>query len=526
MATCQLGAEPADARAVVTASEPSELSVTVYRDPNRGVGDAMNRHWPRGFAMITESRDVTLPPGESTIRFEGVAEGMIAVSAIVTGLPGGAIEKNRNASLLSPASLVDGTLGNRVTITRTNPATGKAVSEPAIVSSRADGGLVLQTASGFEAVHCSGLPEKLTFDKIPSGLSAKPVFTIDTQDTDGGTFRVTLTYLAWGFDWQAHYVAALDDPAAGPDKSDQHSLSLMSWLTVLNDNGQSFSDATLLAVAGSLNIVSDLQALAEPPQGQPLSLSCYPIGSTAYGTPFGPALAPPPAPVMLGAMSDEITVTAMRAQEKSLATPAALQAVEEQLGDLKLYRVPERMTLAAKGMKQFAFLQRDNVRGDFLYRFACAPSDTLEDAPIPMEILLRTLNDKAHGLGVALPMGGISLFEPSSRGALLVGEEYLRDYAEGQEIELGLGVSSQVFANCVPQERTGKSAKARIMRAKLANANNQPVRVRMVLGATSQWDRPSGLGDVTVKDGAYIAETIVPANGTRRLRWKIRPVSH
>src|SRR5688500_6638244 len=171
----------------------------------------MRRGWPRGFAMITETRTVTLPPGQSTIRFEGVAEGMVAVSAIVTGLPGGTIEKNRNADLLSPAALVDGTLGNRVTITRTNPATGEAVSEDAVVRTRADGGLVLQTGAGFEAVRCAGLPETLGFVHVPAGLSAQPVFSVDTRDPAGGTYTVELTYLAWGFDWQANYVAPLDE---------------------------------------------------------------------------------------------------------------------------------------------------------------------------------------------------------------------------------------------------------------------------------------------------------------------------
>ncbi|HZF46136.1 MAG TPA: hypothetical protein VEZ26_07360, partial [Sphingomonadaceae bacterium] len=145
-----VGATPAIAREAVMASAPSAVSVTLYRDPDRGPDQQINREWPRGFAMINETRTVTLPPGESTIRFEGVAEGMVAVSAIVTGLPGGTIEKNRNADLLSPAALVDGTLGNRVTITRTNPATGAQIAESAVVRTRADGGLVLQTAQGYE----------------------------------------------------------------------------------------------------------------------------------------------------------------------------------------------------------------------------------------------------------------------------------------------------------------------------------------------------------------------------------------
>jgi hypothetical protein len=214
-AALALGSTGAAARETVDASAPQKLAVTLYRDPNRGAEQAMNRTLPQGFAMITETRTVMLPAGESTIRFTGVAEGMVAVSAIVTGLPGGTIEKNRNADLLSPAALVDGTLGNRVTITRTNPATGAQESEQAIVRTRADGGIVLQTDTGFEAVRCSGLPEKLTFDRVPAGLSAQPVYSIDTRDPRGGTYTVQLTYIAWGFDWQAHYVATLAEPRRG-----------------------------------------------------------------------------------------------------------------------------------------------------------------------------------------------------------------------------------------------------------------------------------------------------------------------
>ena len=223
------GGVAAQTRAIVDASEPNDLSVTIYRNPDRSVGEELNRDYPEGFAMISETRTVTLPAGPSTIRFEGVAEGMVGVSAIVTGLPGGTIEKNRNAELLSPAALVNGALGNRVTITRTNPATGEALSEQAIVRTRADGGLVLQTSQGFEAVRCSGLPEKLGFASVPAGLSAKPVFSVDTNSPQGGTYEVTLTYLSWGFDWQANYVGTLGDTIDG----DELSMQLMSWLTLV-----------------------------------------------------------------------------------------------------------------------------------------------------------------------------------------------------------------------------------------------------------------------------------------------------
>ena len=259
---------PAMARETVDAAPPSALSVTVYRDPYRGPDQKLDPNWPRGFAMISETRQVTLPAGESTIRFDGVAEGMVAVTAIVTGLPGGTIEKNRNAELLSPGALVDGSLGNRVTITRTNPGTGPETSEDAIVRTRADGGLVLQTAAGFEAVRCSGLAENLTFDRVPAGLSANPVYSIDTRSAEGGSYTITLTYLAWGFDWQANYVATLADPADAGDLT----MHLTSWLTLVNDNGQSFPNAELMAVAGKLKVTSDYEALSDPPHGADRSL--------------------------------------------------------------------------------------------------------------------------------------------------------------------------------------------------------------------------------------------------------------
>lgn len=508
-------------RPAVEASPPHHLAVTVYRDPQRGADQAMNRNWPRGFAMISETRTVTLPPGESTIRFDGVAEGMVAVSAIVTGLPGGTIEKNRNADLLSPAALVDGTLGNRVTITRTNPATGKETAEDAVIRTRADGGIVLQTQAGYEAVRCSGLPEKLTFDRVPAGLSPNPVFTIDTRSPQGGTYTVTLTYLAWGFDWQAHYVAMLEDIAPGG----RASMALTSWLTLLNDNGQSFADAELMAVAGTLSVKSDFRQLADPPRGQPLRLVCYPLGSTAAGTPLNsayppppppPPPAPPPAPMMANA---EIMVTGSRVAPQ-FAAKAAMVARQEELGDLKLYRVPEPVTVAAKGMKQVAFLQKDAVKADVLYRGQCTPYDAGGES-VPLDIRVETDNADRNGLGVPLPMGGITVFEQTGEGTLLLGEDNLRDYAKGEEVAFSLGSSAQVQLQCAVMDSTTDRKRGwSTMRAVLTNANASPARARLDIGGAGEW-LVRGAGKTRIKDGRQVVEITVPAQGRIERSWTV-----
>jgi hypothetical protein len=519
LVAASLASAPATAREAVWASAPEAVSVTVYRDPDRGQWQVINRDWPQGFALISETRRVTLPPGESTIRFDGVSEGMIAVSAIVTGLPGGTIEKNRNADLLSPASLVDGTLGNRVTITRTNPATGAEISEDAIVRTRADGGLVLQTGSGYEAVRCSGLPEKLTFDRVPDGLSARPVFSVDTRDANGGTYEVVLTYLSWGFDWQAHYVAAFGDAGRG----EAQELGLRSWLTLVNDNGQSFENAQLNVVAGELSVVSDFQSLAATPQARELFLQCYPLGSTAAGSPI---------PVYQdsfgwgGAADGAMVVSAQRrASSMEMSSPvtavgAEMLAAEEQLGDLKLYRVPEPVTVASKSMKQVAFLAEDEVKGRLFYRGDCWPNGSA-GTPSPMRIVLETVNDEEHGLGMALPMGGVTMFEDG----LLVGEEWLRDHAEGQEVEIEVAGSTEVFATCTGPDGATPYAPNYPwvpMSMTISNANPRPVRVKLRLGPFAEWRLREELRGLTIEDGQWTLERTIPANRTETVGWTIR----
>ena len=518
------------ARETVSASPPQDLSVTVYRDPGRAenpLPTTLSSASLNGFAMISETRTVVLPAGPSTIRFEGVAEGMVAVSAIVTGLPGGAIEKNRNGNLLSPAALVDGSLGNRVTISRTNPATGQARSEDAIVRTRADGGLVLQTSEGFEAVRCAGVPEKLLFDRVPAGLSAAPVFSVDTNSPKGGSYRVTLTYLAAGFDWQANYLATLQE---GTNPARQK-LRLIAWLTIANDNGQTFPGATLLAVAGTINVERNFRSLTDPLEAKPLRLTCYPLGSTARVTMAEPVVAAQflDRRAQLE-VEDEIVVTGSMMRSAMAPAPAppaiAMKAREEALGDVKLYRVPEAVTVAAQSLKQVAFLDRPRVDGTLFHRGACGPeSDGRSDGPFsPVALWLRTRNDAAHGLGLALPSGKVAVFEPTSAGEMLLGEQSIRDYASGEKVELALANAGNVYLTCGREAKDADLADGQWHRrhALVANANDHAITLEIGLADSSVWAVRKMSGRHVIMDGQHIMTVAVPANSSRALYWDVR----
>jgi hypothetical protein len=159
-----------------------------------------------------------------------------------------------------------------------------------------------------------------------------------------------------------------------------------------------------------------------------------------------------------------------------------------------------------------------------LYRADCAPFAEGGEF-VPDERLLTTVNDKPHGLGVALPAGGIAVFEPSVYGPLLVGEERLRDSASGQDVEIELGRSDQVQVSCRRMSDFDPAAEPRKwteMQLELTNALASPIQVRIRAGSSADWEVQRS-GKVDVKDGIQVIEVTVPANSERKFRWHARP---
>ncbi|HVW68263.1 MAG TPA: hypothetical protein VHB68_04775, partial [Steroidobacteraceae bacterium] len=321
----------------VAASAATDLSVTVYRDPWRSEA-ALDLDALGGFALVTETRTVTLPAGETRLRFEGVADGIQPATALMTGLPDGVLEKNRDAKVLSPSALVAETVGRTVEWVRTNPKTGAVTRVNGTLLSDA-GGVIFQSAQGIEALRCSGLPE--TFDFQPTTTTAAtPTLSALVRSPEPVTVQVKLSYLAAGFDWMANYVATV--------APDGESLDLGGWITLANGNSVGFSDAHAQVVAGRLNRES--QEVEPIELGERVLAGCWPRGSTS-DTPEVPS------------EYSEIRLTAKRAMAVAAPAPAAIQEVavsalakQEDLGDLKLYRVPERTSFTSRQSKQVRLL--------------------------------------------------------------------------------------------------------------------------------------------------------------------------
>jgi hypothetical protein len=492
---------------VVISAAPDKVAVTIYRDPSRSSDSKMDLENLGSFALIAETRTVDLPPGVVTIRFEGVAGGIIPQSAILFG--GDIREKNRDAALLSQKGLLDGFTGQRVTLKRTDPATGKMVEEPATLRS-AQGGIVVTTPRGIEAVYCSGLNQTLLYPDVPRTLSPKPVLTMTTRDQPGGRVSITLAYLSQKFDWDATYIGTLSD--------DGQELGLFAWLTMGSGDETSFIDAQTAAVAGKVNRDEDTvdytgeDARYEAERFYP-RFGCWPMGTTSDGLsmPPPPVLAAPP-PIMAEFDGDSIVVTAQRSMELMAAVPIAVTAVGESLGDLKLYRIPVPVTVAAQSQKQVAFLQKAKIKGKMIHR-----TRVYYDAE-GVEMLYRFKNDEKSGAGDPLPAGQVALFQNSDNGRMLIGETRINDKAKDEEVDLIFGEASNVSVESEDAGRNGKNWEDRTIT--VSNANPFAITFEAEFEREEDYKLTRFDGKMTKRRGRQVWSVTIPANSAEKLRYR------
>ncbi|WP_189676266.1 DUF4139 domain-containing protein [Sphingomonas glacialis] len=471
---------------------PDRVAVTIYRAPDRSADSPIDLSWLGGYALITEQRRVAIPAGRTTLRFEGVAAGILPESAIVTGLPNGVREKNLDAELLSPRSLYAGTFGRPVTLRRT--IAKRSVEEPAIIRSSPDGAAIVQTRDGVVAVDCGPATETLVYNGIAPGLSSKPTLSVALDSPRAATVTITLSYLAWGFDWQANYVATL--------KPDGRSADLLAWVTLASGDSTSFADAETMVVAGRVKR-EDRAPYPYARGSAPLTFHCFahPIADLVPGAP------PPPPP----AETMDIVVTGM-------AMRAPRRVTQEDLGDLKLYRVPDRTTVAALAQKQVALLDRHAVPVDILY---VATVDAAGEAGAP-HLTLRALNRSAKGLGVPLPAGPVAVFQPRGDAAVLIGEGAIDDKAVGELVEANLAVATQVTLETTPRESGANRGKAwEDVALTLRNANPHPVRFELQFDPRIAPRVSHPTSALTHTDGKLVWALELPANATRELGYRV-----
>ena len=468
-----LAADPAET--VSRGEDRESVAVTIYNDD---------------LALIRETRKVPLNAGINRIALRDVSARIMPQTATLVARGDAVLqllEQNFDYDLLSGEALLAKNVGKRVTTIRTNPATGEETREDATVLAD-NNGVVLQYADRIE----TGLPAnvRLAFHDVPANLRDRPTLTVDLTSDKAGEQSVDLAYLSQGLGWKADYVASLAD--------DEKTLNLAGWVTLNNQSGTAYENATLQLVAGDV-------ARAQEED---------------FGLNYHARMAP-------------------MAVEK-----AAAPVREENLFEYHLYTLDRPTTLKNNQNKQVALLSAAQVPVQKEYRlqgssgwyYYGADTSALEMGDKrKVDVFMTFKNDEASQLGMPLPKGVIRVYKnDSDKRTQFIGEDRIDHTAKNDEVRLKLGSAFDVNGvwKMVDAKRVDKGKLGKLLendefeatyRIELNNAKKEAVTVKVVEPIPGEWKIiEESLPHEKTSANIAMWQVSVPADGKTELQYKVR----
>jgi len=442
--------------------DQQDLAVTVYNS---------------SLALIRDVREYVLPSGESDLGFVDIAATVNPATVHFRSLTDPArvsvLEQNYEYDLLEPEKLLRKYVGREVTLVRTSMENGSTKREEvrATLVSLNNGPI---WKIGNEYVTGIG-SDHIRFPELPSNLYSRPTLVWKLLNQGGPRHRIEASYLAGGLSWQSDYVltVARDDASAGLD----------GWVTLTNESGTSFRDATLQFVAGDLNQVQ--------PAMRRKALEMM-------------ADARAPAPAM----------------------------VEEAFSEYHLYTLGRRSSIENQQTKQLALLSGSGVPVEkryivdgqsFYYRNRRSPGAPIKDQ---VQVFYRFRNDAKSGLGAPMPAGIVRVYQADAKGGLqFVGEDRIDHTPKDETIDLKIGNAFDVVCERSQTDFEKISDQVYEMEFAITLRNHKTTAVTVqvnepvggtwkMLQSTHTWE----------KTAAWAAQFTVPveADGTAALKYRVR----
>src|SRR5262245_33467347 len=218
-------AAPAPAVPVLTRDARTDIAVTIYN---------------QDLALVKDTRELTLAAGESELRVEDVTAKIDPPTVAIRSLTDAArltvIEQNYVFDLISPEKLMEKYIGQEVELVVTDERLRSETTKATLLSTT--GGPVYRIGDRIAI----GPPGRVVLPQLPAELYARPTLLWRLANSGAGRHRIELSYLTAGLSWAADYVALVN--------ADDTRLDLSAWVTLTNQSGARFDDATLKLVAG------------------------------------------------------------------------------------------------------------------------------------------------------------------------------------------------------------------------------------------------------------------------------------
>ncbi len=356
----------------------------------------------QNLALIKDSRQVDLGIGRADVAFEGVASQMMPETAVINANGVKILEQNYEYDLLTPENILEESIGQEVTTVITNPETGKNVFDKATIINSNYGRPILKFSYGIE----SNFPGRLVYKDLPQNLRVKPTLAVALENVEAGGKTLNLTYLTQGLSWQANYVAELTADTT---------MDLQGWVTLNNQSGADYKNASVKLIAGEVNNVSA------------------------------------PRPVQMRQNLMMAKATGIMAADTAIQERASLTA--ENLSEYYVYRLPQKTDIMDKQSKQVSLMDIKDVSFAKKYKLtsplylSLGSQDASFENAHPQLIYTLKNNEESH-LGMPLPAGIIRFYNKDDSGASeFTGSANIRQLAKGETAELTVGQAFDVYAN-------------------------------------------------------------------------------
>jgi len=452
-----------------TLKDQQSLAVTIYND---------------NLALVKDQREVKLGKGEQALAFQEVSAQIRPETALLRNLTlpkdFWVVEQNFDFDLLTPTKLLEKYVGQKVTVVRSVPnaegAGAKELREEATVLAT-NNGTVLQFPDRIE----TSVPGRIVYPKVPENLRARPTLVVDLHSAAEKSQKLELSYLTGGLAWRADYVANL--------AADEKTLDLSGWVTLTNQSGAAYPNATLQLVAGDVNRVREQSRRAD-----------------------------------------------MTLAFSAKSAPAAPQMKEESLFEYHLYTLDRPTTLKENQTKQVALLTASSVpiRKEYLlkgdsYYYQSSYGD-LGDK-LKVGVFVEFDNKTEARMGMPLPKGIVRVYKRDSDGrAQFVGEDSIDHTPKNERVRLKLGDAFDVTARRKQTDfkSLGKQGAWRnnyemAFEVELKNAKKEAVTVSVLEPIYGDWEVIQKSHPFT-KEAAGTAKfkVEVPAEGSATLSYRVR----
>jgi len=449
---------PAVAR-VSSKNERKSVALTVYN---------------QGMSVVREVRDVTLAEGRVELEWKDVSAQVMPQTVHIRSLsdPAGlrVLEQNYRYDLLGPQKLLDKYVGKKIKVYRWNEAKGVDEAKEAEVLA-VKNGLVLKIDNEVTF----GYPGRLAFPEVPKNLIDKPTL-VWLLASRAPKAEMEVSYLSSGLSWSADYVLVVDDKDARGD--------LTGWVTLANQSGASFEDATLKLVAGDVNQVKAEEQLDynETPRVQAAS---------------------PPAPPFR----------------------------EESFFEYHLYTLDRATTVRDNEQKQVTLLEGRGakIQKKLIFRgreqyFMNTFGEPLADDKV--SVYLEIQNAKENALGMPLPRGVIRVYKADKSGSKqFIGEDHIDHTPRDEKIRVKTGDAFDIVGERKQMDfdALGTCQSESAWEIELRNHKDEDVEVEVREPASGDWEIVSESQKHKKEDARTFSYTVkIPARKSTKISYKVR----